>query len=38
MIDGPLADESSAGLALVIAVLKKLDIPYFVSGSPRESD
>jgi hypothetical protein len=33
MTDGPLTDESSAGLALVIAALQKLDIPYFVSGS-----
>jgi hypothetical protein len=33
MTDGPLADESSAGLALVIAALQQLDIPYFVSGS-----
>jgi hypothetical protein len=33
MTDGPLADESSTGLALVVAALQKLDIPYFVSGS-----
>jgi hypothetical protein len=33
MTEGPLADESSAGLALVIAALQKLDVLYFVGGS-----